>query len=149
WSRITLTDSALELGRILVHTDPARALAVEEKALARLAEVKDNSTARNSEAALHAAASYALRRLHRAADAQQRIDLALRLLRDTKEYPSDEVSPGEEADSVVRASGDQLAETGQTGRAAEVYRELLDKFMAYKPKPESDLSDAMLLSRIY
>jgi tetratricopeptide (TPR) repeat protein len=147
--RLRSGESARELGRILVNTDAQRALAVYQKALLLLGEVKNNTVARREEATLQASASYALRRLNRGTEAQQRIDSAFRLLRETKDYPSTRMSPGDEADTVLRAQGDQLAATGQPRRAVEVYQELLDKIMAFQPDPKNDLSQATQLSRIY
>ena len=38
---------------------------------------------------------------------------------------------------------------GKLDRAAEIYRELLDKLIASQPDPENDLMDATVLSRVY
>ncbi|HSP67997.1 MAG TPA: hypothetical protein VLN48_09735, partial [Bryobacteraceae bacterium] len=66
-----------------------------------------------------------------------------------KDYPGDRIDPIHEADAALRALGDHLAETGQPLRAAEVYQELLDKIMAFKPDPQNDLQHAARLSQTY
>jgi serine/threonine-protein kinase len=114
-SRIRLADSSLELARILAHTDPQRALAVYEKALSRIGEVQNNTLTRRQEATLRAGAAYPLRQLHRIAEAQQSIEIAFRLLQQTKDYPADRIAPGSEADAVLRAWGAQLADMGVPG----------------------------------
>jgi hypothetical protein len=49
----------------------------------------------------------------------------------------------------LRAQADDYAETGQTAKAIEAYRELLDKLMAWKPDPLNDLRDATCFSRTW
>ena len=147
--RMLLASDARELGPILAHTDPQRALGVYEKALFRLREIKENTDGRRREAQLLAYSSYVLRRLHRSTEAKDRIDAALGLLRQTKDYPAARINPDDEAYAVMRALGDHLSETGEPQRAAEVYRDLLGKIMAYKPDPQNDLRDATKLSRTY
>ena len=142
--------AARELGPILRHTDPARALAVFDHALLRLAEIKNiNPSARNDQIRLLAYSSYPLRTLHRQGEAQERIDKAFQLLREAKQYPTERINPSDEADAALRALGDHLAETSQPQRAAEVYQELLDKTMAFKPDPQNDLPNVFKLSRTY
>jgi len=55
----------------------------------------------------------------------------------------------DETETVVRAWGAHLAETGQPQRAADVYEELLDKLMASHSDPNNDLRHATALSRTY
>jgi tetratricopeptide (TPR) repeat protein/predicted Ser/Thr protein kinase len=148
-SRVLLASAGRELGKILGHRDPLRALAVYDQALLRIREVKNNAKARRGESLLLAGSSYVLRALHRSAEAKERIDTAFSLLRGTKDYPTDRIDPVNEADAALRALGDHLAETGQPLRAAEVYQELLDKIMAFKPDPQNDLQHATKLSRTY
>jgi tetratricopeptide (TPR) repeat protein len=148
-SRILLASAGRELGRILLHRDGRRALALYDQALLRIREVKNNAKARRAESLLLAGSSYALRALHRSAEAQQRIDQAFSLLRETKDYPADRIDPDNEVDAALRAFGDNLAEIGQPQRAAEVYQELLDKIVAFKPDPQNDLKHATKLSRTY
>ncbi|MCU1336179.1 MAG: serine/threonine protein kinase [Bryobacterales bacterium] len=148
-SRILLASAARELGKILRHRDPQKALAVYDQALLRIREVNNNTKARRAESLLLAGSSYALRALRRPAEAKERIDDAFSLLRETKDYPTDRIDPDNEADAALRALGDHLAETGQPLRAAAVYQELLDKIMAFKPDPQNDLRPATKLSLTY
>jgi tetratricopeptide (TPR) repeat protein len=147
--RILVASASRELGAILRHRNPQRALAVCDVGLRRLGEIKNNMKARRDEARMLAGSSYALRRLNRVSEARNRIDSAFRLMRETKDYPADRINLDNEAAAVLRALGDHLGETGQPQRAAEVYQELLDKIMASKPDPRNDLRDATELSRIY
>ena len=112
-------------------------------------EVKNNIRARRGEAEILACSSYALRRLKRTVEAKDRIDRAFRLLRETKDYPASRINPGSEPDVALRALADHHAGTGQPERAAEVYRELLEKILASNPDPRNDLPNATILSRTY
>jgi tetratricopeptide (TPR) repeat protein/predicted Ser/Thr protein kinase len=147
--RILVASAGRELGAILRHRNPQRALAVYDVGLLRLGEIKNNVKARRDEAQMLAGSAYALRRLNRISEAKNRIDSAFRLLRETKDYPADRINPDNEAAAALRALGDHLGETGQPQRAADVYQELLDKIMAWKPDPLLDLRQATELSRIY
>jgi serine/threonine protein kinase len=147
--RILVASAGRELGAILRHRNPQRALAVYDVGLLRLGEIKNNVKARRDEARMLAGSSYALRRLNRIREAKDRIDSAFRLLRETKDYPAERINPDNEAAAALRALGDHLGETGQPQRAAEVYQELLEKIMASKPDPKNDLRDATELSHIY
>jgi tetratricopeptide (TPR) repeat protein/tRNA A-37 threonylcarbamoyl transferase component Bud32 len=148
-SRILFVQDGRELGNILRHRYPERALAVFDHALDRLGEIKNNVKARRGEAQLLAASSYPLRNLKRFGEAQQRIDKAFEILRQTRDYPADTIRTTDESETVVRALADQLAETGQLERATIMYQELLTRLMASQPDPEHDLLHASALSRIY
>ena len=148
-SRILISQDSRELGAILRHPDPQRALAVYDHALLRIGEIKNNDKARREEARLLGLSSYVLRLLNRFNEAGQRIESALRLLRDTKDYPADRIILLDEAEVVLSAWGAYLADTGQLERAAGVYKELLDKVMASNPDPGNDLRNATGVSRIY
>jgi serine/threonine-protein kinase len=137
------------LGNVLRERDPARALAVYDRSLLRVGEVKNNLKARRGEAELLAYSSYALRRLNRAADARARIERALQLLRDTKDYPAEQIALGSEADIALRALADHHAAIGDARRAAEIYRDLLQRIQLSKPDPEHDLRHATHISRLY
>jgi hypothetical protein len=89
------------------------------------------------------------RQLDRHADAQTRIDTALRLLQDATILPADRIEVGDSADIVLRARADHLAETGDPQRAIEAYETLRDKIMASNPAPRVDLSHAVSLSALY
>jgi tetratricopeptide (TPR) repeat protein len=149
FGRIRFASAGRELGNILRHRQPERALAVYNHALRRLREIKGNPRARRGEAELMACSSYVLRRLNRSSDARLQVDGALQILRETKDYPADRITLGDETETVLRAGADHLADTGEPQRAAEIYQELLDKVTASHPDPENDLRHATGLSRIY
>lgn len=148
-SRILFSSAGRELGNILRARDPARALMVFDHALKRLGEIKNNSKARRGEAEMLACSAYALRRLNRTAEARGRIEKAFLLLRETKDYPANQIRLGSEVDFVLRALADHHAATGDPRRAAEIYQDLLDRIRASKPDPEHDLRHAVQLSRLY
>ncbi|MGH9723234.1 MAG: hypothetical protein ACRD8O_23740 [Bryobacteraceae bacterium] len=114
-----------------------------------LREVKNNIRTRRQEAQILAQSAWPLRRLHRQREAGARIEAALDLLREVKVYPAPKISIGDEPEAVVRAQAEHAAATGQTARALDIYRELLDKVMAAKPDIRNDLGHAHSLSRIY
>ncbi|HYL39073.1 MAG TPA: protein kinase [Bryobacteraceae bacterium] len=145
-SRHRVAAAGQALGDILRHSDAQRALASYEHGLARIREVRDNLDARRDEIFLLAGSAYALRRLHRDPEAGQRIDAALRILRDIKDYPAERIVPIDAPHAVVRALADHYAETGRVEKAADGYRELLDKVMASRPDPEHDLRNAKYIS---
>jgi tetratricopeptide (TPR) repeat protein len=138
-----------ELGAILRDKDPVRALSVYDLAIRRLGEVKNNDRFLRGQAGALAGSSYALRRLKRTREAKERIDSALGLLRQTRDYPSGRINTDSEVEPALRALADHLAETGQPARASEVYQELLNKMNATKPDPMNDLRHAIKFSRIY
>jgi hypothetical protein len=147
--RILVATAGRRLADILRHRDPQRALTVYNHSLLRLAEIKNNVKARREETKLLAGSSYALRRLNRTGEAKERIDTALSLLRDTKDYPAARIQPDSDADVVLRANGDHLAAIKQPRQAATVYLDLLEKITASKPDPHNDLRHATSLSRLY
>jgi serine/threonine protein kinase/tetratricopeptide (TPR) repeat protein len=148
-SRRTVAMIGLEIGNILRHNDPQKALAVYDHALARIREAKTNTSTQLYAADLLAGSSYPSRWIGRDKEARQRIEEAFRLLRDAHEFPSDKVEAMGRAYNVVRASADNYAETGQTDKAIVAYQELLDKLMAGKPDLQNDLRDATCISRTW
>ncbi|HTP36691.1 MAG TPA: serine/threonine-protein kinase [Candidatus Acidoferrales bacterium] len=148
-SRSYVSMAGRELGDILREKDPARALAVYDLSRQRLAEIKENAHARRDEVWLLAGSSYALRKLGRTVEAQQRIDAALENLRGLKEYPAAKVEPGGESDAAVRALADHYAATGRLDAAIRTYEELLEEVMASNPQPLDDLRHANALARLY
>jgi serine/threonine protein kinase len=138
-----------DLGDILRHSDPKRALEVYDHSLVRIREVPNDVAARRVEALLLAGSSYAARLIHREKDARDRIDAAFRLLKETKDYPAEILTAGSEADTAMRALADHYAETGQLEQALEVYQELLRKIMASNPDPQNDLVNAVYVSRLH
>jgi len=147
--RILFDQTGRELGTVLRDRDPERALRIYDRALQRLAEVKNNLRSQRAQAGLLAGSSYALRRLNRASEAKSRIDSAFRLLRETKDYPARSIDTDSEVEPAFRALADHYADAGQPVRAAESYQALLDMILASNPDPLNDLRRAAKLSRIY
>jgi serine/threonine protein kinase len=146
--RYYLAQVGHHLGDILRQTDPKQALHVYDQSLLRIREVPTDVAARRLEALLLAGSSYPARRTHREGDARARIDSAFRLLRETKDFPSETVKPGSVADTAVRALADHYAETGQPIKAIDLYEELRGKIMASNPDLQNDLLDAAYISRL-
>jgi tetratricopeptide (TPR) repeat protein len=148
-SRSYVSMAGRELGDVLRDGQPARALAVYDLALRRLAEVKNNPKSRRDEVWLLTGSSYALRRLGRAPEARRRIDAAFENLRGLKEYPAGRVELGDESDTALRALADHYAATGDTAAALRTYRELYEKALISGPHSDTDLRHANGLSRLY
>lgn len=136
------------LGDILRHSNPQQALDVYDHALMRIRDVPNDVAARRAESLLLAGSSYAARWVHREQDAKDRIDAALRLLSETKDYPARSIPAGSEADTALRALADHYAETGQPRQALEIYQELFRKIMASNPDPQNDLLNSVYVSRL-
>lgn len=148
-SRGLFASAGRELGDILRRRDPRRALAIYDRALVRLGEVKDNAKARRDEVELWVGSAAPLQALGRSADARQRLDTAFARLRQLGLYPTNGIELGSEADTSLRALADYEAETGNVARAIETYQQLLDGVQAAAPAPETSLTDAADLSRLY
>jgi serine/threonine protein kinase len=145
-SRHRVADAALVLGNILRHIDASKALVVYDRGLTRTREIENNLDARRDEVFLLAGSSYALRRVYRGAEAWQRIEAAFRTLREIKDYPAERVVPIDAPHAAMRALADHYAETGHLQKAADTYRELLEKVMASGPDPANDLRNATYIS---
>jgi tetratricopeptide (TPR) repeat protein len=148
-SRGRVGTAGRELGNILRHSDPQRALATYDAALARLDEIPNNLKARRDRALTLAESSYALRRLHRLPEAQQRVATALKILTETKDLPADRIALDTPVNAVLRAEADDFDEQGSPQKALEVSKQLLDAVMRAGPSPETDLRDAAALSLLY
>jgi serine/threonine protein kinase len=148
-SRDRVGTAAQQLGDALRSTDPKRALEVYDRGIARQREVPNSVRARRTEARLLVHSSYPLRRLQRSAEAAGRITAAFRLLEQTRDYPVAQIRVGSEASDAVLALADQQGASGYPDQAAETCSELLQRIMAAKPAPETDLMDAAHLSHIY
>jgi len=146
-SRARLVAASRDLGDILRHSEPAHALAVYDYGLQRSAEI-ENTESLQDRARLLADSSYPLLALHRREEAKRRIDAAFNLLGYLKLWPAQTIRPGDQATYALRALGDYYADKSQATDAARTYRELLDKTMASKPSPETDLRDANSISVI-
>jgi tetratricopeptide (TPR) repeat protein len=148
-SRGPLATGEIRLAAILRDSDPQRALATYGHALLRLAEDKSNSRARRDEVRALSGSTYPLQQLGRAAEARRALDAAFDRLHQLKLYPAAQVAPGSEAEDALYALGDFEAVAGNLPRAVEIYGQLIDRVLAAKPKPETDLADAADLSRLY
>ena len=138
-----------QLGDILRHSDPARGLAIYDRTLLRLREIKGSNKARRQEARILAHSSYPLRNLHRLPEAKQRIDEAFEILRSLGEEESGVGIIGGEWDNAMRASADYESEVGHAGRARAILLELQTKLLALHPNPEKDLQNANDMSHLY
>jgi serine/threonine protein kinase len=147
--RSMIATAGHNLGDVLRHSDPKRALEVYDHALVRIRELLNDVDARRVEAILLAGSSYAARWIHHEKDAKDRIDAAFRLLNETKDYPAESISAGGEADIAMRALADHYAETGQLEQALEIYQDLFRKIMASNPDPQNDLLNAAYVSRLH
>jgi hypothetical protein len=149
-SRSRLEGCGIPLGKILNNVDPARALTVYDLVILRLGELPNNLAARRDLASALAGSSYSLRRLHQAPQAKQRIDAAFGIVKDTKDYPTNQISfDRSSVYHVVLASADWEAENGSPSHAVEIYEDLLAKVMAAKPQPLTDLRNTPTVSNLY
>jgi tetratricopeptide (TPR) repeat protein len=148
-SRSHVCTAGRHLANILVDSDPERALSLYDKGLSRLAEVRDNIRVRRDRAVLLASSSYALRHLHRTAEARQRIDAAFELLKQTRDYPSEAVALEGVAYTALMARADFDAEESAPPIAVADYEQLLEKVNAAKPEFQTDLRVAPRMSRLY
>jgi tetratricopeptide (TPR) repeat protein/predicted Ser/Thr protein kinase len=148
-SRSHVGAAARELGNILRHGDPQRAIEVYDAGIQRLGEIRNNLKARRDRAVLLANSSYALRRVRRGSEARKRIDDAFAILKETKDYPADKITLGSEVYTALCARADDYAEAGDGRHAVDIYEELLNKITASKPDTLADLRDATELSQFY
>ncbi|MBZ5611078.1 MAG: protein kinase [Acidobacteriia bacterium] len=148
-SRTRVGTVARELGKILSDRDPRRALAVYDLGIRRLEDTRNRLGARRERAVLLANSSYPLRRLHHPSEARTRIAAAIALLKETKDYPAEQIRLGSQVYYVSCALADHEAETGDPRLALQMYQQLLDRVMLTKPDALGDLRDTPKLSRIY
>ena len=148
-SRSRVADAAADLGNILVERDAQRALAVDDQGIRRLEEVATSTVASRAHAYLLASSSYALRALHRTAEAKRRIDTAFALVRGIGEDPLTSVRLEYPGDKLLRALADYESDAGRPRRALAIYEQLLAKVTVSSPDPRNDLSDAIDVSRTY
>ena len=145
-SRDRVATLALEIGNIVRHRDPARALAAYNHGLMRIHEIAENARSQSGEIDLLTMSSYPLRALGRAADAQARLAGSFKLLEAAKEYPTDAIEPQNGAHNALRASAEQSEAAGDIARAVATYTELLEKLEAWHVRPADDLRDAAAVS---
>ncbi len=147
--RSAMATAGHHLGDVIRHSNPRQALEVYDRSIVRIREVPNDVAARRAEALLLAGSSYPARWIHREKDAKDRIDVAFRLLNETKDYPAEIIGAGSEADTAMRALGDHYAEAGQIEQALETYQELFRKIMASNPDPQNDLLNSVYVSRLH
>ena len=147
--RARLASTAGNLANILRRKDPERALKLYDLGIGRLTEVQNNVAAASDRAELLALSSYALRSLHRNAEARRRVEAALATFKKTGDYPAPRISTTSGVFATLRALADLQADEGDVRRAAATEEDLLDKVMATKPDPANDLRDATKLCSVY
>jgi tetratricopeptide (TPR) repeat protein len=148
-SRGKLGMAGIDLADILRHSDARRALELYDHTRRHAAEVKNNASLQRFEVDALAGSSHPLRHLGRPAEARERLNAALELLSQLKMYPAEKIDLGSVVEKTLRALAEHEAETGDVARGIAVYQELLDRVVATSPKPETILTDAVHLSRIY
>jgi tetratricopeptide (TPR) repeat protein len=147
--RHSVATTGLEIGNILRHTDPYKALAVYNHALERIHEAKTNISVQRDEAELLAASSYPLRWTGHAQESKRSIDRAIQLLREAGRLSAEKLEPMSDGYHAMRAQADYYAEAGQSARALDAYQQLMEKMAAWKVNPENDLRDAVCISRTW
>lgn len=148
-SRMRAATAGIRLADVLRQSNPTRALATYDTVLRLTAPVKDNSRARRDEIRALAGSSDAVVKLGRGDEAVRRLNTAFARLQESGTYPATEIEPGSEVHCTLRAQADLQAATGQFTSSIATYKLLLEKLMASKPKPDSNLADAADLSQIY
>jgi serine/threonine protein kinase len=148
-ARGRLAMAGISMADILRHSDARRALAIYDHILLHVAEITDNSSFRRYEASALAGSTYPLRRLGRPAEARQMLDGAFERLRQVKSYPAEKIKPGSEPDEALSALADYEAGKGNILEAIEIYKKLLGQILAWQPKLNTDLEDAVDVSRVY
>ena len=138
-----------ELADLLEERDPQQSLAIFDLGIRRLRELQNNVRARRREAEALAESSYALRRLHRFPEARERIDAAFAVLRETKDYPAQQLNPESEVVVAMRAQADYECQAGDRRHAVEIYEQLLAAILASNPDPLGDLMVATKVSMMY
>jgi hypothetical protein len=148
-SRVRIGTAGIELGNVLRYRAPGEALVVYDAVARRLGEVRNDPRSREDQAIALAGSSYALLRLHRNTEAKQRIDAALTVLKELKEYPAERMEFDDPAYVASRALADYEGKEGDPHNAVRLYEQLLDKVMAGKSGPYSDLKNVTKLSQLY
>jgi tRNA A-37 threonylcarbamoyl transferase component Bud32/tetratricopeptide (TPR) repeat protein len=148
-SRDRAATAGRELGDILRHHDPQRALAIYDRAIQREREQQASARTRREEAHLLARSSYPLRSLGRGREARARIDASFELLRTAGDFPAKAINSDREVAVSLRALADWQEGSGDSAGAMKTYGELLDGVLATRPDVEHDLRPASDLSGIY
>lgn len=148
-SRARVATTARELGDILRDREPQRAVDVYDHGIQRLTEMKNSLKARRDHAQLLASSAYALRHLHRNAEATARVQQAVGILKELHDYPAEKVPLGSYDYAVICALAYDQAESGKSREALDRYEDLMKRVQATNPNPESILADAMHMSHLY
>ena len=148
-SRRTVAMHGLEIGNILRHSDPQKALAVYDRALARIREAKTNVSTQLYAADLLAGSSYAARWAGRDKDANRRIAEAFQLLRDAHQYPADTVEPMGRADHVMRARPTSMPKAAKPPKPLPPTGNCWANCWHGSPSSQNDLRDATCISRTW
>lgn len=147
-SRGRLAMAGLLMGGILNHSAPARSLTIYDHVLKHAAEVGSNGSFRRYEVSALSGSVDPLLRLNRPAEAKSRLDDAFALLRDLKMYPADQIKAGSQVDEALSALAAYEAGRNRVPRAIETYEELLRKTLSAKPQLNTNLADAVNVSRL-
>ena len=147
-SRGDLAMAAITMGGILGHRDAPRALDIYDHALRHLAEAKGDVHLQRYEISLLAGSTYALGELGRPSEARQRLETALKQVKELKFYPADKIDLGSEAGETLRALADFEVANGNLPHAIEIYEELLTKMEPPESDTDFSLEDAVHLSTI-
>jgi tetratricopeptide (TPR) repeat protein len=148
-ARGRLEMAGISMADILRHSEARRSLAIYDHVLRHMAEIRDNPSFRRYEVYSLVGSAYPLRQLGRFDEARQRLDAAFERLREVKAYPAEKIKPGSEPDLTLCALADYEADRGEIQRSIVIYEELLRKIMAWEPKPDTVLADALRMSRLY
>ncbi|MBZ5604485.1 MAG: hypothetical protein LAO79_19450 [Acidobacteriia bacterium] len=140
--------AGLQLGDVLRHIDPRRAISIYARTLQRLRETHDGTALlRQARVLAHSACAY--ERLGRWTAAQQAIDSAFAILKPMGQDPAVVGMLGGEWDDAYRARADYEFQTGHPERSRAILLDLQDKLLALDPTPETDLRNAFDMSRLY
>ena len=148
-SRAQAAKAGMALANILRHGDARKALAIYDLALQRLNEIRNSLPAQRDQASALANSSYALRSLARTGEARERINAALAILKDTKDYAAKQYYFDSAIYTVLCAQADYDAEVGDPHRAIDEYEQLRVKTTAINSASPSDIWEAPRLSRLY
>jgi len=137
----------IKIAGIVRHKDPARALALYDDALQRLAGATGHASTLHDETEALAASVGPLLQLGRRAEARERLDAALDRLERLKQYPAGRIDLESPAQATLSAAADYEAAAGRLKEAARRYEELL-RLVEAAAKPEDSLADAVRVSNL-
>jgi serine/threonine protein kinase len=147
-ARGRLAVTGILMADILRSSEPLRSLEIYNHTLRHMAEIKRNPSFRRYEVRALTGSTYPLRYLGRSDEARKRLDSAFETLRSLGMYPTTKTKPRSEVAESLCALGDHEASQGNTEKAIGIYSNLLAQVEAWGPKPQTDLTDAVSLSRL-